>query len=81
MNGKTFRYSVKEVPFSGLAHQARALNVKATGYAEVTVWSVVYRADGFAGAVTIVGPGRLEGGRGKPGQAGLRVRGPVAVLA
>ena len=62
VNGKTFRYSVKEVPFSGLAHQARALNVKATGYAEVTVWSVVYRADGFAGAVTIVGPDASKAG-------------------
>ena len=62
MSGKTFRYSVKEVPFSGLANQARALNVKATGYAEVTVWSVVYRADGFAGAVTIVGPDASKAG-------------------
>ena len=56
VNGKTFRYSVKEAPFSGLAHQARALNVMATGYTKVNVWSVVYRADGFVGAVTIVGP-------------------------
>ena len=47
---------MKETPFSGLANQARALNVKAAGYAEVDVWSVVYRGDGFVGAVTIVGP-------------------------
>ena len=60
--GKTFRYSVKETPFSGLANQARALNVKAAGYAEVDVWSVVYRGDGFVGAVTIVGPDASEAG-------------------
>src|SRR6266567_2122534 len=56
VTGKTFRYSVKETAFSGLANQARALNVKAAGYAVVDVWSVVYRGDGFVGAVTIVGP-------------------------
>ncbi len=56
VDGKTFRYSVKETAFSGLANQARALNVKAAGYAVVDVWSVVYRGDGFVGAVTIVGP-------------------------
>jgi hypothetical protein len=58
--GKTFRYTVKEAPMTGLATQARALNVKAAGYAEVDVWSVVYRADGFVGAVTIVGPDATE---------------------
>jgi hypothetical protein len=56
VDGKTFRYSVKEVPLSDFATQARALNVKAAGYAEVDVWSVVYRGAGFVGAVTIVGP-------------------------
>lgn len=58
--GKTFHYSVKEAPMTGLATQARALNVKAAGYAEVNVWSVVYRADGFVGAVTVVGPDATE---------------------
>jgi hypothetical protein len=28
----------------------------AAGYSQVNVWSVVYRADGFVGALTIVGP-------------------------
>jgi hypothetical protein len=56
VNGRTFRYSVKEAALTGLADQARALNVKAAGYSQVNVWSVVYRADGFVGAVTIVGP-------------------------
>jgi hypothetical protein len=56
VGGKTFHYSVKESPISGLGNEARALNVKAAGYSQVNVWSVVYRADGFVGAVTIVGP-------------------------
>jgi len=58
--GKTFRYMVQEEPLTGVGNQARALNVKAAGYAEVDVWSVVYRADGFVGAVTIVGPDATE---------------------
>ena len=62
VEGRTFHYSVREAPVSGLANQARALNVKAAGYAEVDVWSVVYRADGFVGAVTIVGPDATEAG-------------------
>ena len=47
-------------PVTGLANQARALNVKAAGYAQVDVWSVVYPADGFVGAVTMVGPDATE---------------------
>lgn len=62
VQGRTFRYSVKEAPLSGLANQARALNVKAAGYAQVDVWSVVYRGSGFVGAVTIVGPDASEAG-------------------
>jgi hypothetical protein len=58
--GKTFHYTVQEKPMTGLATQSRALNVKAAGYAEVNVWSVVYRADGFVGAVTVVGPDATE---------------------
>jgi hypothetical protein len=60
VDGKTFHYSVQEAGLSGLANQARALNVKAAGYSEVNVWSVVYQADGFVGAVTIVGPDASE---------------------
>jgi hypothetical protein len=56
---------VQEEAVTGLANQARALNVKAAGYAEVDVWSVVYRADGFVGAVTIVGPDATEAGAKK----------------
>ena len=60
LDGRTFHYSVQESPFAGLGDQARALNVKAAGYAEVNVWSVVYRGGGFVGAVTIVGPDATE---------------------
>ena len=56
VGGKTFHYSVKQSPVAGLGNEARALNVKAAGYSQANVWSVVYRADGFVGAVTIVGP-------------------------
>jgi hypothetical protein len=56
VDGKTFKYTVQESQVSGLAQQARALNVKAAGYASVNVWSVVYRGAGYVGAVTMVGP-------------------------
>ena len=62
VDGKTFSYAVKESTVTGIAEQARALNVKAAGYADVNVWSVVYRGSGFVGAVTIVGPDASEAG-------------------
>jgi hypothetical protein len=33
------------------------MNIKASGAESINVWSVVYRASDFVGAVTIVGPG------------------------
>jgi hypothetical protein len=62
VDGKTFRYSVKEALLSGIGDQARALNVKAAGYSEVDIWSVVFRGDGFVGAVTLVGPDASKAG-------------------
>ena len=62
VDGKTFRYTVREAPLSGLAQKARALNVRAAGYASVDVWSVVYQGTGFVGAVTMVGPDSSEAG-------------------
>jgi hypothetical protein len=62
VDGKTFRYTVHQSPLSGLAEQARTLNVRAAGYTSVDVWSVVYRGDGFVGAVTMVGPDASEQG-------------------
>ena len=62
VDGKTFSYSVREASLTGVADQARAVNVKATGYADVNVWSVVYLGRGFVGAVTMVGPDTSEPG-------------------
>lgn len=62
VQGKTFAYAVKEIPVGGIAEQARALNVRAAGFADVNVWSVVFRASGYVGAVTIVGPDASEQG-------------------
>jgi hypothetical protein len=70
VDGKTFSYAVKEATLHGIAEQARALNVRAAGYADVDVWSVVYRGSGFVGAVTIVGPDATEqGAKALAGQA------------
>ena len=72
---------MKEVRRSpGLGNEARALNVKATGYSQVNVWSVVYRADGFVGAVTIVGPDASEASAKKLASQAYAYAAPVAVL-
>jgi hypothetical protein len=70
IDGKTYSYTVHQSTVPGLADQARALNVKASGYAQVDVWSVVYRGRGFVGAVTMVGPdASLRGVKTLAGQA------------
>jgi hypothetical protein len=56
VKGKTFVYAVSERTVSHLAQDARAMNIEATGSESINVWSVVYRASDFVGAVTIVGP-------------------------
>ena len=56
MKGKTFVYTVGERVVSNLAQAARAMNIQASGAESINVWSVVYRASDFVGAVTIVGP-------------------------
>lgn len=60
VDGKTFTYQVHEVSVSGIGDQARALNVKAVGYPQVDVWSVIYRGSGIVGAITVVGPDASE---------------------
>jgi hypothetical protein len=55
--GKTFTYTVSEQTVRNLGQAARAMNIKASGAESINVWSVVYRASDFVGAVTIVGPG------------------------
>ena len=56
VKGKTFEYTVSERTVNHLAQEARAMNIEATGSESINVWSVVYRASDFVGAVTIVGP-------------------------
>ena len=62
VDGETFGYRAREAPLAGLAEQARALNVRAAGYADVNIWSVVYQGNGFVGAITMVGPDVSEQG-------------------
>jgi hypothetical protein len=56
VDGKTFRYAVRESTIHGIGQQARMLNVKTGGYPADDIWSVIYRGPGFVGAVTVVGP-------------------------
>ena len=56
VKGKTFTYTVSEQTVRNLGQAARAMNIEATGPESINVWSVVYRASDFVGAVTIVGP-------------------------
>jgi len=66
VDGETFGYRAREVPLAGLPGEswarARALNVRAAGYADVNIWSVVYQGNGFVGAITMVGPDVSEKG-------------------
>lgn len=56
VDGKTFRYTVRESTLRGIGQQARMLNVKTAGYPSDNIWSIIYRGPGFVGAVTVVGP-------------------------
>ena len=55
-SGKTYQYAVQQSWVTGIGKQARMLNVSPVGQARANVWSLVYRGDGFVGAITIVGP-------------------------
>jgi hypothetical protein len=56
IGGKKYTYTVKQVPLTGVGQAAEAMHVQAIGSGKVDVWSVMYRAGKFVGAVTIVGP-------------------------
>jgi hypothetical protein len=56
VGGRTFSYQVHESQVGGIGDEARVLNVKAAGYPQVDVWSLVYRGSGIVGAITVVGP-------------------------
>jgi hypothetical protein len=54
--GKTYQYAVQQSAVTGIGKQARMLSVSPAGQASRAVWSLVYRGDGFVGAVTVAGP-------------------------
>jgi hypothetical protein len=56
IDGRTFRYSVREFAAGGIGKQARVLHVKTTGAVVNNQWSIIYRGAGFVGSVTVVGP-------------------------
>ena len=58
-DGKTVKYTVKEVSVSGVGQQAKALS-RATASKADNQWSVIYRGKGFVGRVTVTGPNASE---------------------
>lgn len=60
IDGKTFRYTVRESSVKGIGAEAHALNVRSTGGTANDMWSLVYRGPGFVGSITVIGPGASE---------------------
>lgn len=60
VDGKTYWYSAQEHGVPGIGRQAQVVNVRADGQAGGNVWSVLYRGNGFIGAITVVGPNASE---------------------
>ena len=56
VDGKTVTYSVTESALSGIGKQAKVLNVASAAGGSDARWSLVYRGDGFVGAVSVAGP-------------------------
>jgi hypothetical protein len=56
IDGKTVTYTATESTLTGIAKQARILNLKSSGGSADDQWSLVYRGKGFVGGVTVVGP-------------------------
>ena len=59
-SGKTYQYTVQQSSVTGIGKQARLLGVSPAGQAHGSVWSLLYRGDGFIGAVTVAGPNASE---------------------
>lgn len=56
--GRTYSYTIKdEPPPRGLGLGAREIRVHASGAASTDIWTVIYRANGYVGAVTLMGSG------------------------
>ncbi|MGH3244632.1 MAG: hypothetical protein ACRDOI_00225 [Trebonia sp.] len=60
IEGKTFKYGVKEHSITGIGKQARVVNVHTIGANPDDMWSLIYRGSGFVGTVTVVGPNASE---------------------
>ena len=58
--GKTYTYSITEKAVKGIGQQARVLNAYPEGAKAENMWSLIYRATGFVGTVTVVGPNASE---------------------
>jgi hypothetical protein len=60
IEGKTFKYSIKEQAITGIGKQARVVNVHTIGANSDDMWSLIYRGTGFVGTVSVVGPNASE---------------------
>jgi hypothetical protein len=56
VDGKTLTYTAAESALTGIGMQARMLDVRSSADRAHDMWSLVYRGNGFVGAVTVVGP-------------------------
>jgi hypothetical protein len=56
VGGKTLTYTATESALTGIGKQAQMLNVQSSAGSADHLWSLVYRGNGFVGAVTVVGP-------------------------
>jgi hypothetical protein len=55
--GRTFSYTVKDERPPSLGLGAREIRVHASGATSTDIWTVIYRVNGFVGAVTLIGSG------------------------
>ena len=60
VGGKTYTYGMTEQPVTGIGKQARVLHVHPEGVKADDMWSLIYRAAGFVGTVTVAGPNASE---------------------
>ena len=56
VDGKAVTYSVTESALTGIGKQAKVLNVASAAGGADARWSLVFRGDGFVGAVGVAGP-------------------------
>jgi hypothetical protein len=56
VSGRTYTYTVRNEPAPRIGESARETNIHASGAASLEVWTIIYRANGYVGAITLVGP-------------------------